>query len=127
MEIEFRAWDKISKSMKNVTFIQFESEQVLLEDALGCRTINDEAILMQFTGMTDKNGKKIFDRDIVNACSEGVETIGVVQRRVDGLWIIYPAFQKNIFWGLMPNENGKTSIEVIGNKFENPELMEANR
>lgn len=78
----------------------------------------------QFTGMTDKTGKKIFEGDIVECWSEGVKAKGTVQQRKDGLWIIYPAWQKTIMWGLCPDECYHTTVEVIGNIHDNPELLD---
>lgn len=80
--------------------------------------------LCQYTGLTDKNDKKIWENDIVQAWSEGSNAIGKVIRRVDGLYIMYPAYQKKEFWGLYPNKNGKTTVEVIGNIFDNAGLLE---
>lgn len=77
----------------------------------------------QFTGLTDKNGKKIFEGDIVDCWSEGVNAKGTVQQRKDGMWIIYPAWQKIIMWGLCPDEYCHTTVEVIGNIHDNPELL----
>lgn len=45
----------------------------------------------KWTGMNDKNGRKIFEGDIVDCWSDGVRAKGTVQQRKDGLWIIYPA------------------------------------
>lgn len=83
----------------------------------------DSETICQYTGLTDKNGKRIWENDIVSAWSEGKHAIGKVQRRIDGLYIIYPAYQKKEFWGLSPDGNGKTEVEIIGNIFDNPELM----
>ena len=77
----------------------------------------------QYTGLTDKNGKKIFEGDIVDCWSEGVNAQGEVQQRRDGLWSIYPAWQKHIMWGLCPDEYSHTTVEVIGNIHDNPELL----
>lgn len=77
----------------------------------------------QWTGLLDKNGKKIFEGDIVDCWSEGVNAQGTVQQRRDGLWIIYPAWQKHIMWGLCPDEYCHTTVEVIGNIYDNPELL----
>lgn len=78
----------------------------------------------QSTGLFDKKGREIYEGDVVEAWSEGLKAMGEVVQRIDGLWILYPAFQKKTFWGLMPNASGKTTVEIIGNRFENPELLE---
>ena len=84
----------------------------------------DPETLCQYTGLKDKKGRKIWENDIVQAWSEGSNAIGKVIRRVDGLYIMYPAYQKKEFWGLYPNKNGKTTVEVIGNIFDNAGLLE---
>lgn len=92
----------------------------------GTNIFNDEIdpeTLCQYTGLKDKNGNRIWENDIVGAWSEGKTYIGRVKRRVDGLYIIYPSYQKQEFWGLCPDENGKTTVEVIGNTLDNPELL----
>ena len=80
--------------------------------------------LCQYTGLTDKNGRRIWENDIVSAWSEGKNAIGKVIRRADGLYIMYPAYQNKEFWGLCPKKNGKTTVEVIGNVFDNTDLLE---
>ena len=85
--------------------------------------INPETV-GQYTGLTDKNGKKIFEGDVIECWSEGVKARGTVQQNIGGLWIIYPAWQKHIQWGLCPESDGSTDVEIIGNIHDNPELLE---
>lgn len=80
--------------------------------------------LCEFTGLRDKNGKRIWENDIVEAWSQGSRAIGTVKQRVDGLWIMSPAWQNHEFWELKPNSNGETTVEVLGNAFDNPELLQ---
>ena len=84
----------------------------------------DPETLCQFTGMTDKNGVRIWKNDIVEAWSQGSRAIGTVKQRVDGLWIMSPAWQNHEFWELKPNSNGETTVEVLVNAFDNPELLQ---
>ena len=91
---------------------------------LGCYGQVDPDTVGQYTGLTDKNGKKIFEGDIVDCWSEGVNAKGTVQQRKDGLWIIYPAWQKTIMWGLCPDGYCRTTVEIIGNIHDNPEILD---
>lgn len=88
-----------------------------------CFRIDPETV-GQFAGLTDKNGKKIFEGDIIECWSEGVKAKGTVQQNRGGLWIIYPEWQKYIMWRLCPHEDGSTDVEIIGNIHDNQELME---
>lgn len=82
------------------------------------------AILMQSTGLFDVNGKEIFEGDIVIAWSQGVKGTFEIKRRIDGLWLLYPAWKDGQFWYLSPTEDGRETIEIIGNIYENHELLE---
>lgn len=72
----------------------------------------------QFTGLTDKNGTKIFEGDIVEAWSQGVKAKGEVKQRIDGYWLMFPAWKNGKSWSLAPNEKCETTVEVIGNIHE---------
>ena len=85
----------------------------------------DPSTLCQCIGIKDKNGKLIWENDVVTAWSQGANARGKVKKRIDGLYIIYPAYQKQEFWGLYPDESGRTTVEVIGNVFDNLEMLEA--
>lgn len=120
MKLKFRAWDKRKNEMYNPDelTIQINGSEILvaLESSLH-QIFNCE--LMQSTGLKDKNGVQIFEGDIVNnaygdLCLVEWGTGGYVLNSIssgDPYYInyqyIYPA-----------------NIEVKGNKFENPELME---
>ena len=128
-EIKFRAWDKTENKMdRNVKELRFNSKTGLFGVLLYhmgfeyTRRAKDVE-LMQYTGLKDKNGKEIYEGDIISAWSQGWNAIGEVKHRIDGLWFMYPAYQHKIMWGLCPNPEGKTSVEVIGNIYENPELL----
>lgn len=77
--------------------------------------------ICQYTGLVDKNGVKIFESDIVEAWSDGLCAKGEVKLREDGLWIFYPAYQHETFWRIWPSNH---TVEVIGNIFDDPELLD---
>ena len=80
----------------------------------------DPETVCQYTGLKDKNGKKIFEGDIIQSL-ETKET-AVVQ------W--FPEHSAFMVWCKSSNEVGflyectKSNIEVIGNIHDNPELLE---
>lgn len=80
--------------------------------------------ICQCTGLKDKNGNLIWENDIIKAWSQGTCAKGKIKQRIDGTWIMYPAWQKGEMWYLCPDNNGETTVEVIGNIFDNPELLE---
>lgn len=76
--------------------------------SIGCDLEQEKVVLMQFTGLKDKNGVEIYEGDIIKN-GFGVEEV----KYLDGM---YPCFfDYDIFIG----EN----CEVIGNIYENPELL----
>ena len=86
--------------------------------------VDDESVC-QCTGLKDKNGNLIWENDIVEAWSQERCAIGKIKHRIDGTWIMYPAWQNGEMWYLLPNDNGMTTVEIIGNIFDNPELLES--
>ena len=140
-EIKFRAWfngkrkmvynlgfdDRSFITLDDPTLKEDEMPSVWDKDCIIDDSYYEGAFsfeLMQYTGLHDKNGVKIFEGDIVVAWSVGHRAVGEVKKRIDGLWIMYPAYQKGKLWGLCPNSKGETSVEIIGNIHENKELLE---
>lgn len=82
---------------------------------------NNDLNLMQSTGFRDKNGKEIFEGDIVD--SESGFTTGVVEFRSDLGMFVSTLIKYNNFEQLC---NAHGLVKVIGNIYENPELLEVN-
>ncbi|EAC2292120.1 hypothetical protein AR181_16265 [Listeria monocytogenes] len=131
-EIEFRAFVKRKKEMFPVTDLRFNRYE---KDAVGvsgcgdpyCTMCDDwynfdDVLLMQYTGLKDKNGKKIFEGDIVEIDVHDHLDGNVIKGKViflEGAWLVTDSGSFAISLWSEINE-----IEVIGNIHENPELLE---
>ena len=71
----------------------------------------------QFTGLHDKNGKMIFEGDVVCAMMDWGRPAGMVEAKAVIEFKKYGGYRWQCF--------DVTTIEVIGNVYENPELVEA--
>lgn len=135
---KFRVWILNTKEMEKVERINMSSDVITceIEHAYGALFITGrkpDGVLMQSTGMKDKNGVEIYEGDIVRGVrpnldneAETVETIGQVVEDCCEVVIedekgTYDPFE-NYF--AIVYQKGKAEIEVIGNIYENPGLME---
>lgn len=124
-EIKFRIWDIENKEMLKVQELDFEPTFYGGRIAIRPDQYNDyfdteDMILMQYTGLHDKNGKEIYEGDIVKVFTDGKWRIGKVVYEHSG-FTIDVTNNKEL-------EYGRTSIiekftEVIGNIYDNPELV----
>lgn len=125
-EIKFRAWDKENKKMAQVSRIDFGPG--------GIRYLVDDSVLLEYTGLHDKNGREIYEGDIVsfgsvwnNGDNEDIDEefhIGVVE--YDPHYAVYnvncdESGEHRFMFTEVVNYDG---FGVIGNIFENPELLE---
>ena len=113
---KFRVWDKNKKEIRKVTGINWYDEYLWVDETpmSGDKLPIESTPLMQFTGFTDKNGKEIYDGDIVTV------------RFSDGSGYDNPvevSFENGSFWAGMGYLNDVKIIEVVGNIFQNPELL----
>jgi uncharacterized phage protein (TIGR01671 family) len=150
--IKFRAWDERTKKM----FYSDENQTVWaggLEISVNSNRgkINGDFIGMQFTGLTDKNGKEIFEGDFVrektNPCSQNKDCIVEPDPLYDRYEIKWD--ERRNGWNAFPNtslspEDFNIAIqqlgglitwpsedvlqnswhyEIIGNIYDNPELL----
>lgn len=147
-EIKFRAWDTERNAMAQVNYLGLNDYEVGIEDEK-CKCWNAPypyaCKLMQYTGLKDRNGKEIYEGDILGYkrikytdCSkEDIEDIeeevliGLITYRP--IASIVKPYSKNVKCLGYDNVNKECLIidlqsdelEVIGNIYENPELLES--
>jgi len=107
-EIKFRAWNIPDKMMyygvQNGLFFG-----TLLKDS--------GSVVMQYTGVKDKNGKEIYENDIIKYTQRYFNT-----EKTDELTkVVKFDFDR---WNIFETGAGEVNIEIIGNIFENPNLLD---
>ncbi|VJV10733.1 phage protein [Streptococcus pneumoniae] len=133
---KFRVWVKIGKRMvfsDDILAIDYENkeivtQQVYFENGLPddrdiyCYDF-DEIELMQSTGLKDKNGKDVFIGDIVK-CTRGCLHEVYLEKEYGGTFI--GGMPSIYLKGLLSGYAWTEDEEIIGNVYENPELLEVN-
>ena len=123
-EIKFRAWDDDFKVMHPLLTINEISEIRRSGNGFGAVAMNfnwDQLLWLQFTGLHDKNGKEIYEGDII---------------KTNWGYLYKVVFSKGCFYGEYINETPANPfteddinifhdsvIEIVGNLYENPELI----
>lgn len=124
----YRAWIKSLKWMCDVTNISFDSKFVDIcqqGDTERCTEMSvefDEIKLMQSTGLRDKNGKEVFVGDIIK-CTRGCLHEVYIEKEYGGTYFggMPAVYLKDLREGYAWTEHE----EIIGNVYENTELLEA--
>lgn len=116
-----RIWSKLCKcfvgSGNNKYYIN-QKGNIIIVDKNGFlhETLENNYIINQFTGIKDKNGKEIYEGDIV-ICKYGPQ-IAMEVKWVDEGFRTLGKYNGDNYVGYVKN-----SAEVIGNIYENPELL----
>jgi hypothetical protein len=141
-EIKFRAWDNSDKNWEKMVYFEFgkisgddvdgniwNNNDEPIGDYIGNYNKRDEFIIMQFTGLKDKNGKEIYEGDILEIIVPDDDTYYREVTYSDGwgAFIVYFDFGEgdvmDLGCALEDFEAGDYVVKVIGNIWENGELL----
>jgi hypothetical protein len=129
-EIKFRAWLKEDEKMANVETMDFTDKSIqylkrseIINVYILRRESFDDVELMQYTGLKDKNGKEIYEGDILFFRDENMKYIVVWQ---DAAFIIKSIeirkYSEKMYW----LDDTEICCEIVGNIYENKKLLEEN-
>jgi len=108
-ELKFKIWD-----IRLKTYIPFTDDVKILKFK------TDEYVIQQYTGLKDKNGKEIYEDDVVKYNKTGYDKIGPgIIEFFAGMFVCSWKDQTDDELGYMIIDD----MEVIGNALENPELL----
>lgn len=127
----YRAWDKTLKTMyeaDDIMYIDFREKEICVETLFfekAARYDFDGIVLMQSTGLKDKNGKEIFEGDIlsIETDEENVK-VEVSWDNKHALFVFESKkYDERESLGELFEDN-TYPFKIIGNVYENPELAE---
>lgn len=120
--LKFRAWDKVLKKML------FDADPFALhvsgsnEPLLARTHMNEDCIFEQYTGLTDRYGKEIYEGDVLLDYYDGDDAFIVEWDKDTASFILTDTEQ--ILNVSFDNYYPDKYLEIIGNIHENPELLE---
>ena len=126
-KIKFRAWLKEDKKMVNVETMDFTDKSIqylkrseIINVYILRRESFDDVELMQYTGLKDKKGKEIYEGDIVILNDAEEESRCVVKYKYGSYILVDGDLRENL------SNVEDRFLEVIGNIYENKNLLEEN-
>lgn len=141
-DIRFRAWDKAHKCLHTdiqnkslITEVFNDKIWQSPQPSLRSEGNRERFVFMQFTGLKDRNGKEIYESDVVTTDPdlwEGKNGNWLVKWSSINMGFVFTRSKDKTAetWKVQPRKPGidggspLMGVEVIGNIYENPELLE---
>lgn len=128
---KFRAWYVLAEEMINeILMVSFVRKEIIGKFSDGSTSVplkfedkrnGEDVVLMQSTGLFDKNGKEVFVGDIIK-CTRGCLHEVYIEKEYGGTYVGgMPAIYLK---GIREGYAWTGDEEIIGNIYENPELLE---
>ena len=117
---KFRAWFKQGSKMVNVATIDFLEKE--LKSHANVMYSFDEIELMQSTGLIDKNGEEIFEGDVLLTYDD--ELAKVFWNDDLAGWFVDFLYEIAELSEVADIQSSRSICKIIGNIYENPELLE---
>jgi len=112
--IKFRAWDKEAGLWVGAGYWLLSDAGIQWSET---KEFTTDIILMQYTGLKDKNGKDIYEGDIV----DGMARKYFIKNSGRGMYEFWETeTEQGYHWGIW---NVHNQLEIIGNIYENPSLL----
>lgn len=139
-ELKFRAWDTKRKTYDHEELLLAPNGDILASRWQELRAPESVYIIELYTDLKDKNGKEIYEGDIVEAPIYGVWTAGnsdaIFGEKIWKLVVFWADADCGFLFKVIGSKNQPNRVydildqhlgafEVIGNIHENPELLEA--
>ena len=120
--IKFRAWDGYSM-LKDVQTWTDDFTDMLNETFKMCANpeLSQHLKLMQFTGLLDKNGKEVFEGDIVKSCQPIIDERTLINTVIFKKGGFYLNCEKQLDY--LVGDYNPQFIEIVGNIYENGDLL----
>jgi hypothetical protein len=113
-EIKFRAWNSDYKEMWSWKDVKRSTQFRLLEEGVN-------VVFLQYTGLKDKNGKEIYEGDIVQFTVKKFGRDGIEETIKNGLVYYSDEMTLSVNGWILARIKSR---EVIGNIYEHPRLLE---
>lgn len=105
--------------------IHLNRNKVMLSTDFGIEgfEVGEDCFVMQYTGLKDENGVEIYEKDIV-VHEDGEYSFKAVVEYDQWQYYMKGIYPKDAFCFSDSTDKGNSDVEVIGNIYENPELLD---